>query len=88
MSLEPATADRTADHTVEHPTLPSPLARVRTVLARTVTALSFWLAVVLPLVYLPLLLAGVETPRRGALVCGLLLVNAAALRLGHTHRRD
>ncbi|WP_254536297.1 hypothetical protein [Halomarina litorea] len=85
MSTETATPDRTA---AERPSLPSLLARARATLARGVTALSFWLAVVLPLVYLPLLLAGIETPQRGALVGGLLLANAGTLLLGHTHRRD
>lgn len=63
----------------------------RTALRRSVLAplrfLAFWAAVLLPLVYLPLLhggLSGGEPTVLGA----LLAVNVAALVVGHGYRKD
>jgi hypothetical protein len=53
-------------------------------LARPVEALAFWLAVVLPLAYLPLLLAGGLST---STLLGCLAVNALAHLLGHRHNR-
>lgn len=47
-------------------------------------AASFYAAIVLPLLYLPLLAGGLSASRLTVLV-GLLLANAAALVLGHGH---
>jgi hypothetical protein len=56
----------------------------RTVAIEPVRALAFYAAIVLPLVYLPLLANGI-TPERLTVIVGLLLANAAALVLGHGH---
>ncbi len=85
MSTETLGSDRT---TTGRSALPSPLAQARAVLARGLVAASFWLAVALPFVYLPLVFAGLETTGDVTLVGGLLLANAVALVAGHTHRRD
>ncbi|MFC7136641.1 hypothetical protein [Halobaculum litoreum] len=49
-----------------------------------IRAAAFYVAIGLPLVYLPLLAGGV-TPDRFAVLLGLLLANAAALVLGHDY---
>jgi len=57
-------------------------------LGRVVVAISFWLAIALPFLYLPLVIFGIDTTTR-AVVFGVLLVcNAVALLVGHAHRRD
>jgi hypothetical protein len=55
-------------------------------LARGVRPAAFWVAVVLPLLYLLLLLFGVESAADLAPVGGLVLVNLLALRAGHADR--
>lgn len=85
MSTETVDPDRSV---TERPESPSPLARARATLARGVAAVSFWLAVTLPAVYLPLLVAGAGASDRAVLLGALLLANAVALLVGHTHRRD
>ena len=49
-----------------------------------VRAVSFWTAVVLPFLYLPLLFGGLEG--NATLFGGLLVLNAVALFLGHDYR--
>ncbi|MFC7098404.1 hypothetical protein [Halobaculum marinum] len=56
----------------------------RTVAVAPVRAASFYVAIALPLAYLPLLAGGV-TADRFAILLGLLLANAAALVLGHDY---
>ena len=53
-------------------------------LRASVQRLSFWAAIVLPLVYLPLLSGGLE-PQTGSIVIGLLALNLIALFVGHNH---
>lgn len=57
---------------------------------RLVTAplrfVSFWLAVALPFLYLPLLYGGL-TGEQGVVFTALLGLNVVALVLGHSHRR-
>ncbi|UIP01125.1 hypothetical protein Hbl1158_07200 [Halobaculum sp. CBA1158] len=57
-------------------TRPDPTAPIR--------AAAFYAAIVLPMVYLPILAGGVSTERL-TVVAGLLLANAAALVLGHDY---
>jgi len=53
-----------------------------------VQALSFWIAVALPFLYIPLLATGLTSrPLIGAFLA-LLLCNAVALLVGHPHLRD
>lgn len=80
MSTEVLSPDRS---TGERAGLLSVLAQTRATVARALVAVCFWLAVALPLVYVPLLAAGVE-PIADTLAA-LLAANAAALIGGHSH---
>ena len=51
-----------------------------------VRIVSFWVAAILPLTYLPLLAAGVVAEHPTTFLA-VLCVNAAAFVLGHGHRR-
>ncbi len=51
----------------------------------SITAVSFWAGALLPFVYLPLLVTGVDSGTRFSLLVGLLGLNAAALVLGHEY---
>ena len=53
-------------------------------LGATVRGMSFWAAILLPLVYLPLLLGGLGS-QTGFVFLGLLALNLIALFVGHTH---
>jgi hypothetical protein len=53
---------------------------------RSVRTLAFWLAVTLPFLHVPLLVAGVDSPARFGTYLGLLAVNVLALAVGHNHR--
>ena len=53
-------------------------------LRATVRGLSFWAAILLPLVYLPLLSSGLGS-QTGFIFLGLLAVNLLALFVGHNH---
>jgi hypothetical protein len=53
-------------------------------LRATVQGVSFWAAILLPLVYLPLLSGGLG-PQTGYIVIGLLALNLIALFVGHSH---
>ena len=53
-------------------------------LRTTVRGMSFWAAILLPLVYLPLL-SGSLGPQTGLIVIGLLGLNLIALFVGHNH---
>ncbi|MFB6082555.1 MAG: hypothetical protein ABEJ67_07025 [Halanaeroarchaeum sp.] len=57
-------------------------------LVRPVEAVGFWAAVALPFVYVPLLLAGVETSAEGLAVAALVAAHVVALVVGHRHRRE
>ncbi|AGB14726.1 hypothetical protein Halru_0074 [Halovivax ruber XH-70] len=53
----------------------------------SLTAVSFWAGTLLPIVYLPLLLAGVDSGLRFGLLVALLALNVVALVLGHDYPR-
>jgi len=53
----------------------------------TIRGVSFWSAILLPLVYLPLLLGGLG-PETGYIVIGLLGLNLLALFVGHNHTQN
>lgn len=55
-------------------------------LPRTLAALSFWGAIALPGVYLPLLVFGLETPAGLATFLGLFGLHVLTLLAGHRHR--
>ncbi|ERG89366.1 MAG: hypothetical protein J07HX5_01524, partial [halophilic archaeon J07HX5] len=51
----------------------------------TIQRVGFWVAVGLPVVYLPLLATGLKTPADGAVFGALLVANVVGLILGHEH---
>ncbi|WP_440771419.1 hypothetical protein [Natronorubrum sp. DTA28] len=73
-SPEPTTGDRTLEDVA-----PS--------VAKPIRVAGFWGAIVLPVLYLPLLANGLSTSLQAVAFCGLLAVNLAALYVGHAHRR-
>jgi hypothetical protein len=54
---------------------------------RHVRTLAFWIAIALPFLHVPLLLAGVGSPARLQAYLGLLAMNVVALRVGHDYGR-
>ncbi|ATW88954.1 hypothetical protein halTADL_2207 [Halohasta litchfieldiae] len=56
-------------------------------LEASIRGVSFWAAILLPLVYLPLLSGGLE-PQTGYIVIGLLALNLIALFVGHSHTHN
>jgi len=62
---------------IERLTPESVLAPVRTV--------SFWAAITMPFLYLPLLFTGIGTPFEVAAFLALVALNVAALVAGHSH---
>jgi hypothetical protein len=65
-----------------HSLSPTSLARPVRAARAALTTACFWLAVALPVTYVPLLANGLSAGERCALL-GLLAVHAAALSLGH-----
>lgn len=61
---------------------------LREVVAEPVTRIAFWSAIVLPFLYIPLLATGLDS--RSMVLTFLLLVvlNAAALLVGHRYDRE
>lgn len=53
-----------------------------------VEAVAFWSAIVLPFVYLPLLLIGLDTMLEQNLFLLLLGLNVVMVVLGHRHHQD
>lgn len=52
-----------------------------------VRMVSFWVAVSIPFLYLPLVAVGIDTTFEIAAFLSLVVVNVAALRLGHSYNR-
>lgn len=65
---------------------PDAIATARRRTARAVRTASFWTAVVLPFLYVPVVLDGLRTAGRVWAVLGAILLNVLALGLGHSHR--
>lgn len=61
---------------------------IRQTVVRPVHAVAFWIAVVLPFLYVPLLASGLSEPATMNAFFGLLAANAVALLVGHPHLRD
>ena len=57
-------------------------------LTTPIEMVSFWLAVALPFLYLPLLVSGVTTNSELMTVLMLLGLNVVALLVGHDHRNE
>ncbi|ELY73127.1 hypothetical protein [Natrinema pallidum] len=54
-------------------------------LSHTVTAAAFWLGTLLPLVYLPVIVAGIDSVIHLSLFVGLVSIHALALVVGHDY---
>lgn len=77
---------------VPHSSVPTPpnrqaLALLGSVLAWSIRATAFWLAVVLPFLHLPLLLGGLDGNAEQLVFAGLLALNVVALVVGHEYRQ-
>lgn len=49
----------------------------------TVTAVSFWLGTLLPVLYLPVFITGIDSVQMLSVLLALLAVNVVALVVGH-----
>ena len=56
-------------------------------LAKPIRTASFWSAIVLPFLYVPLLARGLSTSGETGVFLSLLVVNLLALYVGRSHRR-
>ena len=54
-------------------------------LSSTVTAIGFWVGALLPFVYLPVFLTGVDSLSRLLLFFALIAINVVALVVGHDY---
>lgn len=57
-------------------------------LAKLIRVTSFWGAIFLPVLYVPLLVIGLSTSFELLLFLGLVALNLLALYVGHAHRRQ
>ena len=57
-------------------------------IARPLEAISFWTAIALPFLYIPLLIYGLETSGQVAVFLGLVALNVIAFVLGHGYKRN
>jgi hypothetical protein len=71
--------------------LPSPAdavePRLSKILVAPVRAIAFWMAIVLPVVYLPLLATGLDSLRPALTFATLVAVHVCALVAGQSHGR-
>ncbi|WP_254864597.1 hypothetical protein [Halovivax gelatinilyticus] len=51
----------------------------------SLTTVSFWAGALLPLVYVPILITGINSTSQFGLLVALLALNVAALVLGHEY---
>ncbi|WP_440766080.1 hypothetical protein [Natronorubrum sp. DTA7] len=54
-------------------------------LGHTITAAGFWLGTLLPVAYLPVFFAGIDSVTTLSILVGLLTVHALALIVGHEY---
>jgi hypothetical protein len=57
-------------------------------LARPVKRLSFWAAIVLPFIHLPLVATGLDSPSLTVAFLVLVALNVVAIILGHTYGQE
>ena len=67
------------------PSLPGRSVTAPRSLVSSIRATAFWVAVVLPFLYLPLLLTGLDGGATTTAFVALLLANVFALLVGHSH---
>nr|WP_255194507.1 hypothetical protein [Natronobeatus ordinarius] len=92
MASPPATHDRRTSSTRDGPSNAREsdgrmLERVSPTLAKPVRVASFWTAIVLPFLYVPLLATGLSDSAETLTFLGLLALNLLALYVGHSYRR-
>ncbi|WP_049922683.1 hypothetical protein [Halopiger djelfimassiliensis] len=51
----------------------------------SITTVGFWLGTLLPVIYLPVVAAGIDSITRLSLFLGLITVNVVALVVGHEY---
>lgn len=66
----------------------SRLAQARGPAAAAIETVGFWIAVLLPLAYVPLLLTGLSSPEDATLLAALVVLHLLALSAGHAHNRN
>ncbi|AEH38223.1 hypothetical protein [Halopiger xanaduensis] len=54
-------------------------------LGSVVSALGFWVGALFPIAYLPVFVAGIDSPGRLSLFLGLVTINVLALVVGHDY---
>ncbi|WP_049953070.1 hypothetical protein [Halostagnicola larsenii] len=57
-------------------------------IAKPIRVTSFWLAIVLPFFYVPLLVTGLSSGTETGIFLGLLVLNLGALYVGHSYRSE
>ncbi|MCU4740210.1 hypothetical protein OB955_02755 [Halobacteria archaeon AArc-m2/3/4] len=62
------------------------LERITPMLAKPIRVTSFWTAIVLPFLHVPLLATGLTGSAETLTFLGLLTLNLLALYVGHSHR--
>lgn len=91
MASPPATHDRRSStpdaSTTSSESDDGTLERLSPTLAKPVRVASFWTAIVLPFLYVPLLVTGLSDAAETLTFLGLLVLNLLALYVGHSYRR-
>ncbi len=92
MASPPATHDRRSSTSREPPsearsTDEGTLEEFSPTLAKPVRVVSFWAAIVLPFLYVPLLATGLSDSAETLAFLGLLALNLLAFYVGHSYRR-
>lgn len=91
MSSPPATHDSRAstasDSAERQDRSRGTLERISPTLAKPIRRIGFWIAIVLPVVYVPFLVTGLSTASETVWFLGLLTVNLVALYVGHAYHQ-
>ncbi|ELY42102.1 hypothetical protein [Natronorubrum sulfidifaciens] len=72
---------------VEQDSVDGTLEKVAPALAGPIRTTGFWGAIILPILYIPVLITGLSTSFEASVFLGLLVLNLAALYVGHAHRQ-
>lgn len=91
MSSPPTTRDSpastTGESTERQDSSRNTLERISPTLADPIRRIGFWIAIVLPFLYVPLLATGLSTAAETMTFLGLVTVNLVALYVGHAHQQ-
>lgn len=80
--------DRPREPTDDEDGVDPTLEDVTPTLAKPIRIAGFWGAIVLPILYFPVLANGLSTSLEATVFLGLVALNLLALYVGHTHRRS